>query len=143
MAKLTVLYGHPTDPGAFDTYFAEKHIPLVCKMPNVTRFEAGKVVTDPRGGELPYYFIAELWFEDLENLRASMESQESQAADDDVSNFATGGATLFVSGTSMSGKERNRDTYCRAARGLGTPPRRRLTDMDKVMSRTTSGIRLS
>ncbi|PJN95729.1 hypothetical protein CNY89_06780 [Amaricoccus sp. HAR-UPW-R2A-40] len=33
MIKLTALYGHPTDPDAFETYYAKTHMPLVAKMP--------------------------------------------------------------------------------------------------------------
>jgi uncharacterized protein (TIGR02118 family) len=29
MVKLTVLYGHPDDPDAFEEYYANTHMPLV------------------------------------------------------------------------------------------------------------------
>ncbi len=32
MVKLTVLYGHPTDPAAFDRHYQEVHIPLARTM---------------------------------------------------------------------------------------------------------------
>ena len=35
MAKLTVLYGHPEDTEAFEEYYANTHLPLAAKIPNV------------------------------------------------------------------------------------------------------------
>jgi uncharacterized protein (TIGR02118 family) len=46
---------------------------------------------------LPYYLIAELYFEDLEQLQDGFASDEGQAVAADFQNFATGGVTLFFS----------------------------------------------
>ena len=99
MAKITTLYGHPTDPAAFEEYYANNHAPLVEKIPNLRQFEAGKVIATPDGSEPPYYWIAEFWFESVEQLQSSLGSSEGQAAAEDIQNFATGGATLFISET--------------------------------------------
>ena len=99
MAKLTALYWHPTDPAAFDEHYVNKHVPLVEKIPNLRQFEAGKVIATPDGSEPPYYRIAELWFESVEQLQSSLGASEGQAAAEDIQNFATGGATLFISKT--------------------------------------------
>ena len=96
MVKLVVAYGHPEDPAAFDRHYADTHGPLAQKIPNLRRFEAGKVLGAADGSAAPYYFLAELWFEDLEELQASMQSPEGQAAGADVGTFATGGATLMI-----------------------------------------------
>lgn len=32
MIKLTVLYGHPVDPAAFEAYYFNTHMPLVALM---------------------------------------------------------------------------------------------------------------
>jgi uncharacterized protein (TIGR02118 family) len=37
MVKLTVLYGHPDDPDAFEEYYENTHMPLARKIPNVQR----------------------------------------------------------------------------------------------------------
>ena len=50
----------------------------------------------PDGSSAPYYFLAELWFEDVDELQSSMASPEGQAAGADVANFATGGVTLMI-----------------------------------------------
>ena len=99
MAKLTVLYRHPTDPAAFEEYYAANYLPLIEKIPNLRQFEAGKVIATPDGSEPPYYLIAELWFESVEQLQSSMGSSAGRAAAEDLQNFATGGATLFISKT--------------------------------------------
>ena len=99
MAKVTALYGHPTDPATFEEYYANNHVPLVEKIPNLRQFEAGKVIATPDGSEPPYYWIAEFWFESVEQLQSSLGSSEGQAAAEDIQNFATGGATLFISET--------------------------------------------
>ena len=97
MVKLTVLYGHPEDPAAFEEHYANTHLPLVDEVPDLQRFEAGKVVGTPDGGEPPYYRIAELWFESMEQMQQSLSTPEGEAPPEDIPNFATGGATIFIS----------------------------------------------
>ena len=96
MLKLTVLYAHPKDPEAFEEYYANEHLPLAAKIPNVQRFESGRVhaVDD---GKPPYHRIAELWFESAERMGEALSSPEGEAATVDLPNFATGGATFFAS----------------------------------------------
>lgn len=94
--KLTVLYGQPDDPAAFEDYYADTHMPLADRIPNVERFEGG-TVSDPDGGQPPYHRIAELWFRDAETMGEALSSEEGQAAVADIPNFATGGATTLVS----------------------------------------------
>ncbi len=96
MVKLVVAYGPPEDTAAFDQHYAETHAPLAQKIPNMRRFEAGRVLGTPDGSPAPFYFIAELWFDDAEQLQNAMGSPEGQAASADVGTFATGGATLMV-----------------------------------------------
>jgi uncharacterized protein (TIGR02118 family) len=97
MVKITGLFGHPEEPDAFEEYYANTHVPLVKKIPTLQRFEAAKVVATPDGSEPPYYRIAELYFEDVEQMQAGLASDEGQAMAADAQNFATGGLTLFVS----------------------------------------------
>lgn len=96
MVKLVVAYGPPEDPAAFDTHYSSTHRPLVDKIPNLRRFEAGKVLGTPDGTPAPYYYIAQLYFEDADELQAAMGSPEGQAAGADVATFASGGATLMI-----------------------------------------------
>ena len=96
MVKLMVLYGKPEDASAFDVYYAGTHVPLVEKIPHLTRFEHGKALGAADGGEAPYYYVAELGFDDAESLKTALATPEGQAAGGDVANFASGGATMFV-----------------------------------------------
>jgi uncharacterized protein (TIGR02118 family) len=92
---LTVLYGHPDDPAAFDAYYRDTHGPLVDKIGTLSGWTARKVASLD-GSAPPYYQIAELSFPSLEALQEGMGSTEGQAAAGDVPNFASGGATMFV-----------------------------------------------
>jgi uncharacterized protein (TIGR02118 family) len=96
MVKMMVLYGPPTDRAAFEDYYASTHVPIAAKTPNVARFEAGRVVATPDGTEPLYYRLAEVWFEREEALQAAMASPAGPATVADVSNFATGGATVLI-----------------------------------------------
>ena len=96
MIKVTVLYGKPDDPAAFEEYYANTHMPLAEKIPNVVRFESG-VVSTPDGSEPPFHRIAELWFEDAATMEASLASEDGEAATGDLPNFASGGATFLIS----------------------------------------------
>ncbi len=96
MVKLVVAYGQPQDPAAFARHYSETHAPLAQKIPNLKRFEAGKVLGTPDGSEPPFYFLAELWFDSPEELQAALGSPEGQAAAGDVASFASGGATLMI-----------------------------------------------
>ena len=96
MVKFVVMYGQPDDAAAFDAHYAGTHVPLVEKIPGLRRFEAGKVLGTPDGGPPPFYYLAELWFDDGAALQASLGSPEGQAAGADVETFATGGATVMI-----------------------------------------------
>jgi uncharacterized protein (TIGR02118 family) len=96
MVKLVVLYGQPEDPAAFEDHYTTTHIPIAAKIPGVKQFEASRGVGTPDGAESPYFRMAELWFESPEALSSAMASEEGQAAVNDIPNFASGGATVFV-----------------------------------------------
>jgi uncharacterized protein (TIGR02118 family) len=96
MVKLIVLYGKPEDPSAFDAHYAGTHAPLAEKIPNLKRYEHGKALSSADGSEAPYYYVADLSFDDSDALQAGLSSAEGQAAAGDVANFASGGATMFI-----------------------------------------------
>jgi uncharacterized protein (TIGR02118 family) len=97
MVKLTVLYGHPKDPAAFERYYAQTHLPLAAKMTGHTRLELSKVVGAPGGGQPAFYRMANVYFDSPAKMEATMGSPEGKAVADDLPKFATGGVTLFVS----------------------------------------------
>jgi uncharacterized protein (TIGR02118 family) len=95
MHILTVLYGQPDDPAAFDAYYTGTHVPLADKIPDVRSFTY-RHCSSLDDSTPPYHLIAELSFDSLESLQSALGSAEGQAAAGDVPNFASGGATMMV-----------------------------------------------
>jgi uncharacterized protein (TIGR02118 family) len=78
----------------------------VDKIPNFQRYEAARIVATPDGTEPPYYRIFEMYFDDMERLQGSLSTPEGQAAPNDIPNFATGGAKIFISEVTRSRNDR-------------------------------------
>lgn len=97
MVKLTVLYGQPKDPAAFEKYYAQTHMPIAQKVQGVRRIELAKVIGTPDGGQPPFYRLAELYFDDAKHLQDVMATEAMQRTVADLGNFATGGVTVLVS----------------------------------------------
>lgn len=95
MYRMTVLYGHPEDPEAFDRHYRDVHIPIARRMRGLTGWTIGKVAA-PDGGACPYYMSATLYAESREAMDAILASPEGRAASEDVARFATGGVTYLV-----------------------------------------------
>lgn len=92
--RISVCYGKPDDPKAFDEYYERVHIPLANRVPGLKDFTWGKT-SSIDGSEAPYYAIANLFF-DEEDVKTALASEEMKAAGADVQNFATGGVTMFL-----------------------------------------------
>lgn len=97
MYRMSVLYGTPEDPEAFDTYYRDVHVALARRMKGLTRWTL--TTTAAQNGPLPVgvHLVADLYTDSQEAMAAVLASPEGQAAAADVANFATGGAT-FVEG---------------------------------------------
>jgi len=95
MVRLLVLYGHPTDPGAFDQHYRDQHIPIAKRMKGLKKWTIGKVQGTPDGRPSPYYYVADLYMESRADFEALLTSPEGQAAVADVPNYATGGVTFL------------------------------------------------
>ncbi|WP_226366586.1 EthD family reductase [Pseudonocardia sp. ICBG162] len=95
MHVLTVAYGHPSDPAAFDDHYAATHSPLARSVPGVREFTA-RHCASLDGTRPPYHLIAQLGFDSAADLQAGLASPEGRAAAADLESFADGGATLFV-----------------------------------------------
>ncbi|MDQ2758470.1 MAG: EthD family reductase [Actinomycetota bacterium] len=95
MHILTVAYGHPTDPDAFDAHYEQKHRGLAEAIPGLKAFTALKCASLD-GTPPPYYLLAQLTFDSEAELGSGMGSPAGQAAAGDVATFADGGATMFV-----------------------------------------------
>jgi uncharacterized protein (TIGR02118 family) len=95
MVRLTVLYGHPEDPEAFQRYYHETHIPLARKMQGLKGWTIGMCEAATPGEKPPYYMIVGLYADSREAMEAILASPAGQAAVADVPNFATGGASFM------------------------------------------------
>lgn len=96
MVKVVVIYGHPTDPVAFEKYYSETHLPIAAQIPGVAKVELTKVLGTPDGSQASDYRIAEVYFNSMEELQAGMGSAEGQATVNDLPNFATGGVNVMI-----------------------------------------------
>lgn len=95
MTRLTVLYGHPEDPVAFDKYYQETHIPLAKKMKGFKGWTIGKCQSADPNGKPEYYMIVSLYAGSREDIEAILATPAGQATVADVQNFASGGATFL------------------------------------------------
>lgn len=93
--KLTVIYGHPEDPAAFEEYYFSTHQRLAEKIKGVSRMELTKFEDGAQGEKPQYYRMAELYFPSEEAMQETLSSPEGKAAVDDIGNFATGGVTVI------------------------------------------------
>lgn len=87
MVKLVALYKKPQDPQDFDEKYFNQHVPLMNKIPGLRRAEVSKITGGP-AGESEYYMITELYFDNMEDLKQGMSSQEGKAAAKDIMSFA-------------------------------------------------------
>lgn len=95
MIKATVLYGHPQNAETFESYYSENHVPLVGKTPGVIKAEFTKFLPAADGAPAAYYRMAELYFEGAAEMQASLSSPQGKTLVNDLTNFATGGATVL------------------------------------------------
>jgi uncharacterized protein (TIGR02118 family) len=95
--KITVLYGQPKSPEAFEKYYAETHLPIAGKMKGVSRIELSKVAQAPGDPVPAFYRIAELYFRSKAQMDKVMATPEAKNTVADLPNFATGGFTVMVS----------------------------------------------
>lgn len=95
MFRVSVCYGQPLDPAAFDDYYDSTHTPIALKVPGLVGFTTGKCRSLMPGQAAPYYMVASLLFDTADDLKTALKSPEMAAASTDVANFATGGVTLY------------------------------------------------
>ena len=82
----------------FLTYWEEHHVPLVEELPDVERYVTSHP-TDPE--EAAYDGVAEVYFEDMEDLGAAFESEAGQALQEDAAEFSDqeAGEVMFMEET--------------------------------------------
>ncbi len=77
-AHFLALYEKPANPETFDRHYREVHIPLGRRLPGLRRYTVARDATAVRGGA-PYYLIAELEWDTMDDLRAAFASPEGRA----------------------------------------------------------------
>ncbi len=95
MVKLTVLYTKPSNPQEFDRYYKEVHTPLASKLPGLKKMEIAKVLGSPFG-ESDYHLIANLYFDNLDNLKSAMSSDEGKVTAKDLKNFTDSPVQMMI-----------------------------------------------
>ena len=96
MAKALVLYKTPTDPAAFDKYYAAVHIPLAKQIPGLKKYDVSVGPVRSPASPSGVHLVAELNFNSFEALAAGMASPQGQATAADLPNFATGGVDIYL-----------------------------------------------
>jgi uncharacterized protein (TIGR02118 family) len=94
--KITVLYGTPKDPAAFDRYYTDTHMPMVYAIKGIKSIEVSVGLPRPDGSPPPFYKITELWFDSAEQMQQVTGTSEWKKVGADVANFASGGVTILV-----------------------------------------------
>jgi uncharacterized protein (TIGR02118 family) len=95
MARIVVMYGTPRDPGAFDKYYFETHIPIAKQIPGLRKYEVSRGPIATPAGPAQFHLIATLHFDDMKAVQNVFASPQGQAAAADVATFATGGADMY------------------------------------------------
>ncbi|AWG62979.1 EthD family reductase [Mycobacteroides abscessus] len=95
MHRVSICYGQPADPAAFDRYYHDIHAPLALKIPGLAGFTTGKCRSLSPAQAAPYYMVANLAFATAADLESALTSAEMAAAAADTANFADGGMTLY------------------------------------------------
>ena len=99
-AQIIVAYRTPADPGVFDKYYFETHVPLAWKIPGIRKYQVSRGPVAAPAGPSPFHLIATLTFDSVAAIQNAFASPEGQAAVADVQKFATGGVEMnfFESG---------------------------------------------
>jgi len=85
-ARFLALYETPADPEVFDRHYREIHIPLGRRLPGLRRYAVSRDVAAVRGA--PYYLVADLDWDTMDELRAAFASPEGRATAADAARLA-------------------------------------------------------
>ena len=98
-AFVTVIYNHPKDAAAFESYYAATHLPIVgagAAESAFTRAELTKFSKNLDGTPAAFYRQAKLYFPNAAALKTGTGTAAFKAVGDDLGKFADGGLTALV-----------------------------------------------
>jgi uncharacterized protein (TIGR02118 family) len=96
MAILLALYKTPSDPAAFDAYYAATHAPLAKTLPGLRTYAISRGTVAGPGGPTGIHLVATLHFDTVADIEAALTSPEGQATVADLANFADGGVEVMM-----------------------------------------------
>src|SRR4051794_15241680 len=96
-AKITITFGSPADPAAFERHYVETHAPLVRALPGLRAYEYGRALTNFDGSPSEAFWVVSLVFDDADAMHASFGSRAGQKTTEDMPNFITGTMRSVVS----------------------------------------------
>jgi uncharacterized protein (TIGR02118 family) len=95
--KITITFGPPADPAAFERHYVGTHAPLVGDLPGLRAYEFGRALTNFDGSAPEAFWVVSLMFDDAEAMHAAFASAPGRKTVDDMPNFITGTMTSVVS----------------------------------------------
>jgi uncharacterized protein (TIGR02118 family) len=93
--RLTILYGRPADPAAFDAYYRDTHLPIARRMLGLADWRLQWLEPGRDGAPPPYHLVVDLYATSRQALFDVLDSPEGLAAAEDVGRFADGGVTYL------------------------------------------------
>lgn len=94
MIKLVALYRKPADVAAFDKHYDEVHTPLTKKYPNLRKLEITRVTGAPIG-EAKFHLMAEMYWDNKDEMDKALASPEGRAVVKDLMSFAADIVVVF------------------------------------------------
>jgi uncharacterized protein (TIGR02118 family) len=95
--KITITFGPPADPVAFERHYVDTHAPLVRALPGLRAYEYGRALTNFDGTASAAFWVVSLTFDDADAMHAAFASGPGQRTVEDMPNFITGTMTSVVS----------------------------------------------
>lgn len=95
--KITITFGPPADPEAFERHYVETHAPLVRALPGLRAYEYGRALTNFDGSAPDAFWVVSLTFDDVEAMHGSFAGAAGQKTTEDMPNFITGSMKSVVS----------------------------------------------
>jgi uncharacterized protein (TIGR02118 family) len=89
MVKFAITFRQPQNVAVFENAYNDL-LALIEQMPGIRRRQVVNVLGSPMG-DAPYYRVLEVYFDDMERLRASLRSEAGQAAGSELGRRFEGG----------------------------------------------------